>query len=189
MSATSAGFGLRPIFKSGGSVVSTPLTNTIASGYAANIFQGAPVKIGTNGTLELAAAGDRAVGVFEGVFYVPTTGRPVVDNKWISGTVLASGTTAIAYYTRDPYTTYEIQGNAPITQDMMGQQMNWTAATAGSAVTGLSSVQLDVASSGANAGLRIVGLGLDIDNDWGDAFTIVQVQFSEHQDVANIAAY
>jgi hypothetical protein len=189
MSSVAAPFGLQPVFKSGGIVASTPLENTIADGYAVTILQGAPVKIGANGVLELAAAGERAVGVFEGVQYTPLVGRPVVDNKWIASTALKAGTTAVAKYTRDPYTTYEIQANAAVTQNMMGQQMDWTAATSGNTTTGLSTVALDVASSAANAGLRIVGLAPGPDNAWGDAFTIVQVQFSEHQDVADRAAY
>lgn len=190
MSSVNAPFGLRPVFKSGGTPVSDSLENTIADGYAVTIYQGAPVKIGANGVIELAAAGERAVGVFMGCEYTPlATGRPVVDNKWVASTALKTNTVCVAYYTRDPYTTYEIQGNGSVTQLMMGQQMDWTAATAGNSTTGLSAVALDVASSAANAGLRIVGLSGDIDNAWGDDFTIVQVQFSEHQDVADRVAY
>jgi hypothetical protein len=174
---------------SGGIVASTPLQNTIASAYAANIYQGAPVKIGTNGTLELAAVNDRFVGVFEGCFYIPTTGRPVFDNKWISGTVLAAGTIAYAFYTRAQQITYEVQANGSMAQTTMGQQFDLTTTSAGNATTGQSSASLDTASSAANAGLRVVGLTPGPDNDWGDTFTIVQVQISEHQDVADIVAY
>ena len=189
MSSVSSPFGIRPSFKSGGLVDSTPLAHVIASAYNTNIFQGAPVKIGTNGTLELAANSDRMVGVFEGCYYIPQTGRPVWDNKWIASTVLAAGTVCVAYYTRDPQLTYEVQANGSLTLANMGDQMNLTVTTAGNATTGLSSAALDTASSGANAGFRIVGLTPAPDNDWGDAFTIVQVQISKHQDVADIAAY
>jgi hypothetical protein len=189
MSSVNAPFGLRAAFKSGGIVASTPLQNTIASAYAANIYQGAPVKIGTNGTLELAAVGERFVGVFEGVYYIPTTGRPVFDNKWISGTVLATGTIAYAFYTADQQITFEIQANGSMTQTNMGQQFDMTTTSAGNATTGQSSVSLDTASSAANASLRVVGITPGPDNDWGDAFTVVQVQISEHQNVADVAAY
>ena len=189
MSSVNAPFGLRPSFKSGGIVASTPLQNTIASAYAVNIYQGAPVKIGANGTLELAAVGERFVGSFAGCYYIPTTGRPVWDNKWIASTVLAAGTTCFAYYTRDPQITYEIQANGAMLQSTMGEQFDTTVATAGNATTGLSSVALDTASTAANAQLRVVGITPGPDNDWGDAFTVVQVQISEHQDVADRAAY
>lgn len=186
MSSTAAPFGLQPVFKSGGTPASEALQSTILSTYATSILQGAPVKIGTNGTLELAAAGDRAIGIFQGVEYTPATGRRVVDNKWIASTV---ATDIVAYYTADPYLTYQIQANATMTIDDVGKQMDWTTATAGSTTTGLSSVALNVASSAANAGLRVVGLIPGPDNAWGDAFPIVLVQFSEHQFVADIAAF
>lgn len=186
MSSVAAPFGLRPVRKAGGTPASEASSSTILSTYAANIYQGAPVKIGTNGTIELAAVNDRAVGIFQGVEYTPSTGRRVVDNKWISGTV---ATDIVAYYTEDPYLTYEIQANATATIDIVGQQMDWTVATAGNATTGLSSIALDIASTAANAGLRVIGLIPGPDNAWGDAFPVVLVQFSEHQYVADRAAF
>lgn len=186
MSSVAAPYGLQPAFKSGGVPAAEPLQSTIASAYNTNILQGAPIKIGTNGTLELAAAGDRAVGVFQGVEYTPSTGRRVVDNKWIASTV---ATDIVAYYIADPLLTYQIQANATMTIDDVGKQMDWTTATSGSTTTGLSSVALNVASSAANAGLRVVGLIPGPDNAWGDSFPNVLVQFSEHQFVADIAAF
>lgn len=186
MSAVASPFGLRPAFKSGGTPASEALQSSILTAYAVTILQGAPVKIGTNGYLELAAAGDRAVGVFQGVEYTPSTGRRVVDNKWIAST---TATEIVAYYTADPQLTYELQANATMTQDDIGKQMDWTTATAGSTTTGLSSVALGVSTSAANAGLRVVGLIPGPDNAWGDLFPIVLVQFSEHQFVADVAAF
>jgi hypothetical protein len=37
--------------------------------------------------------------------------------------------------------------------------------------------------------MRVIGITPGPDNAWGDAYTIVQVQISEHQDVATINAY
>ena len=47
---------------------------------------------------------------------------------------------------------------------------------------------LDVASSAANASLRVIGITPYPNNAWGDTYTIAQVQISEHQFVAKIAA-
>lgn len=185
MSSVASPFGIQPRFKSGGTPASESLAGTILSTYNVNIYQFAPIKIGTNGTLELAAVNDRAVGVFMGVEYTPLTGRRVVDNKWIAGT---SATQIVAYYTADPYLTYEIQANGSMLIATMLEQFDWTVATSGNSTTGLSSVALNTASSAANAGLRVVGLTPGPDNDWGDAFTNVLVQFSEHEFVADIAA-
>jgi len=48
---------------------------------------------------------------------------------------------------------------------------------------------LDVASSTTNASLRLIGITPGPDNNWGDTYVIAQVQISEHQNVADRAAY
>lgn len=196
MSSVAAPFGLRPILRLGG--ISQPWPGTIASGYAANLFQNTPVQIsntaGTgNGTLIQAPAGDRAIGTFQGVEYTLTAdGRRHVSNWWASGLV---ATDIVAYYTRDPYQGYEIQANGSLLQENLGNQADWTVVTAGSTVTGISAVALDTATlvdgegGVETAGLRIVGLSQYVDNAWGDDFTIVNVEISEHQNVANQTAY
>lgn len=191
MSSVNAPFGLRPAFKEGGTPVSVQKAGSIVSGYASNIFLYAPVQIETGsatGTLQLAAAAGRAIGSFLGVEYNAAGNRRFVSNFWPAATV---ATGIVAYYTMDPYLTYEIQGSGSIAQLSMGNQFNWTVnnTTSGNSTTGISNVALDIASGGANKGLRIVGLTPGPDNDWGDAFTIVQVQISQHQNVADIAAY
>lgn len=186
MSQVAAPFGLRAVIKRGGSTTSEPASSSILSTYNTNIFQGAPVKIGTNGTIELAAVGERAIGLFQGVEYTDTFGSRKVVNKWVAATV---GTDIVAYYTEDPYLLYEIQANATVAQADVGKQMDWTVATGGNATTGISAVALDVASSAANAGLQILGLIPGPDNAWDDPFPIVLVRFSEHQYVADIAAF
>lgn len=182
MSTTATPFGLKPALALSGTLRQSQLT--IASGFASDIFQYAPVQIAANGTIVPAAAGGRAVGVFLGVEWTATDGRRRVGNTWEANNV---GTDIVAYFTYDPTIVYQIQADASLTQVSIGEQFNWTAQT-GNTVTGLSSVALDVASSAANAGLRVVGLNPATDNIFGDAFTIVQVQISEHQYVADQSA-
>jgi hypothetical protein len=160
----------------------------IESGYATAIYQNSPVAISAAGFITAAAAGTRAIGVFQGVEYVDVLQKPTWSNQWVPNTVLSTGTIARAYVTQNQaQIVYEIQANASLTIAAIGQQYDWTA-LAGNSLTGLSSVALDVASAAANAGLRVVGLVPYVDNDWGDAFTIVQVQFAEHQYTADIAS-
>ena len=166
MSTTATPFGLKPALALSGTLRQSQLT--IASGFASDIFQYAPVQIAANGTIVPAA----------------TDGRRRVGNTWEANNV---GTDIVAYFTYDPSIVYQIQADASLTQASIGEQFNWTAQT-GNTVTGLSSIALDVASSAANAGLRVVGLNPATDNIFGDAFTIVQVQISEHQYVADQAA-
>lgn len=159
---------------------------TILSTYGANILQNQPVKIGTNGTIEAAAIGERFIGTFSGVEFTDTDGRRRVSNKWTSGLV---ATDIIAYVTLDPTLVYEIQTNAAIDVLDIGEQFDFTTITAGNATVGLSQLMLDVASSAANASLRLIGITPGPDNNWGDTYVIAQVQISEHQNVADRAAY
>lgn len=186
MSTISRPFGLRPAYSPMGTV--RPTAYTIASAYGTTILQNQPVKIGTNGTIEAAAIGDRFIGTFQGVEYTNTQGRRIVDNKWIAGT---TGTDAVAYVTLDPTLVYEIQANGSITTADIGSQADYTTIGTGSTVTGLSTMMLDQASltNSGSAALRIIGIAAGPDNAAGDAFTIALVQIAEHQNVADIVGY
>jgi len=187
MPSTSAAFGLRPVFHPSGII--RPTAMTIESGYNANILQFQPVKIGASGTIEAAAATEAAiVGTFMGVEFTDTDGRRRVSNKWTAAT---SATDIVAYVTTDPAIVYEIQANSSLVITDIGAQADFASVTAGSTTTGLSAAMLDAAqkTTTGNEILRIVNLGTEIDNAWGDAYTIVQVQISEHQFVADKAAF
>jgi hypothetical protein len=182
MSSVASPFGLKPVWHPSGTI--RQLAGTILSGLVTNIFQYSPLAVAADGTLVGAVVGVRAIGSFMGVEFTDTDGRRRVSNRWTANTV---ATDIVAYYTEDPLTVYEIQGNAAVTQLQIGQQFDWSA-LAGNATTGLSMVSLNVASAAANAGLRVIGFNPGPDNVVGDAFTICQVQISEHQYVADIAS-
>lgn len=182
MSGVASPFGLKPALHPSG-ILRQGIT-TILSAFGTNIFQYSPVQILADGSIGPAAAGARAIGSFMGVEFTRPDGRRAVANNWVAGEV---ATEIVAYYTWEPDIVYEIQADAAFVLANMGNQFNWTA-LAGNGTTGLSSVALDIASAGANAGLRVVGVNPASDNVIGDAFTIVQVQISEHQYRADIAA-
>jgi len=186
MSTTSQPFGLRPAYSPSG--VIRPTAYSIITGYSANILQNQPVKIAANGTIEAAAIGDRFVGTFQGVEFTDTDGRRRVSNKWTAST---AATDIVAYVTLDPTIVYEIQANGSIAVTDIGSQADFTTITAGSTVTGLSALMLDTATltNSGNAALRIIGIASGPDNAAGDNYTIVEVQVSEHQNVADRAAY
>lgn len=204
---TFAPFGLQPVLSQQGPGPRIGSNaGTIASGAAFNVFLNAPVQIDQatpSGNLVLpsalgAAAGgaaiNRIIGAFQGVEFTPTsTGRRTVSNFWSSGTVASS---IVAWYTRDPWLTYKIQANGSVAATAMGAQASLTTngSANGNTTTGFSTVALDVTTGGSltqtsTNQLRIVGFDLDPNNAPGDAFTIVQVQISMHQDVANQVAY
>jgi len=185
MPSTSAAFGLRPAFHPSGVV--RPVAMTIESGYNANILQFQPVKISSTGNIQAAGASDPFVGTFMGVEFTDTDGRRRVSNKWTAST---SATDIVAYVTTDPAIVYEIQSDATLSLADIGSQMDFDSVTAGSTTTGLSAAMLDVASktTSGSALCRVVNLQPDVNNAWGDAYVIVQVQISEHQFVADRAA-
>jgi hypothetical protein len=185
MPSTSAAFGLRPAFHPSGVV--RPVAMTIESGYNANILQFQPVLISSTGNIQAAGASTPFVGSFMGVEFTDTDGRRRVSNKWTAGT---SATDIIAYVTTDPAIVYEIQSDATLTIADIGSQMDFDSVTAGSTTTGLSAAMLDVATktTSGNALCRVVNLQPDVNNAWGDAYVVVQVQISEHQFVADRAA-
>lgn len=186
MSTSSQPFGLRASYSPSG--VIRPTAYTILTGYASNILQNQPVKIGSDGTIQAAAIGDRFVGTFSGVEFTDSDGRRRVANKWTAST---AATDIVAYVTLDPSIVYEIQGNGSIAVTDIGSQADFTTITAGSTVTGLSAMMLDTATltNSGNASLRIIDLAPGPDNAFGDNYTIVQVQIAEHQNVADRAAY
>lgn len=184
MSSTSQPFGLRPAYSPSGVV--RPAAYTILTGYATNILQSQPVKIATDGSVQAAAIGDRFIGTFSGVEYTDSDGRRNVSNKW---TASLAATEIVAYVTLDPSMVYEIQSDAAIVLTDIGKQYDFTTIGTGSTTTGLSAMMLNVASSAANASLRVINIAPGVDNVIGDTYVIVQVQISEHQMVADVAAF
>lgn len=188
MSTTSQPFGLAPAYHPSGTI--RPSSYTITTGYATNILQNQPVKIIPSstgeGTIGAAAIGDAFIGTFQGVQWVDSDGRLRFSNKWTAST---AGTQIICWVTLDPAIVYNIQANGSLDVDSIGKQYDFTAITGGSTTTGLSAMMLDTASSATNASLRVIGLTPGPDNAWGDAYPIVQVQISEHQMVADKAAF
>jgi hypothetical protein len=191
MSAVLAPFGLKPLYHPSGIV--RPKALDVASGYNTNLFQYTPVKI-ANGSTGLIAAGTDgpALGVFMGVEYTPSDGRRRYSNWWAAGQV---ATQIVAYYTDDPAITYEIQADGSVTEANMGNQADVNAEV-GNTTTGFSTISLATAgliSGGAVKLLRIVGISsgpgpVAPGNSWGDAYTIVQVQISNHVFVAGVDA-
>ena len=184
-----APFGLRPVYSPSGVV--RPTAFTIASGYAQNLFQNQPVRIApttgggeTEGTLVAAAVGAAFIGVFQGVEFTDGDLRRRVSNRWLAST---AATEIVAYATLDPTIVYEVQSDAALTVADIGKQYNLTAIS-GNTTTGLSTQALGVSTAAANASVRLIGVTPGPDNAFGDTYVIAQVQISEHQFVADVAA-
>lgn len=176
MSATSSPFGLQPVYRrSGGDV--RPVERPILSTYNTSIYQYTPVKIHTDGTINVAAAGDRMVGSFLGVSWTDADGKRRISNRWVAGT---TGTDIVALVTEDPDIVYRIQAGAPVAVGDVGNMADHSG-TSGNSVTGYSTTALGTLSASTEATYQVLGIDQSPDNAAGDAYTIVQVVIAEHQ--------
>lgn len=164
---------------------------SIASGYAANIFLGDPVKLVTAGTIQLGTSdGTRTgtvdnislLGIFAGCSYVDSTGKPNYSSYWPTGQV---ATDIKAFVYDDPETTFLVQSSGSVAATGIGDQADWTGFTApgGSTETGRSHAALSASLVGAGqqGQFRIVEFDRTPDNAAGDSYTKVLVQIAEHQ--------
>lgn len=192
MSAISAPFGLRPVFHPSGVIRPRALAGGINSGYGSTILANQPVLLSTSGLLNPVTANNvDFVGVFAGVEYTTTGGtRRVVDNKWIASTTYDTGS-LIAYFYDDPAIVYEIQADGSVAQTALGDQVNLSNFANGSTLTGLSQATAGATpvGSGSQGQLRVIDKGLGIDNDWGDAYTVLRTQIARHQYTSNKVAF
>lgn len=107
-----------------------------------------------------AAAGDLLGGIV--VDFLP-------NSDFLNQTYRTASTLRTALVSTDPYITFIMQatGATPATSDI-DKNCDITAATAGSAATGLSGMMLDLATAGgATAQIRILNLYPSVDNEFG----------------------
>jgi len=189
MSSINAPFGLRPSFHPSGLDRAVALPNGIASAYNTGILKGQPVALNTSGNVIAATAGSAFQGAFAGHEFTDLTGRRLVSNQWIANTAYQTGS-EVTYYYSDPNIVYDIQADGSLAQTAIGDQANFSNISAGSTTTGLSqcTISSSLVGSGAVGDLRIIGLTPAVDNAFGDAYTVVQVQVSRSQYVATINA-
>ncbi len=152
----------------------------ILDGLAANIYEGDPVKLQTDGTITVAAAGERCIGIFAGCRYTRESDmQPVWDNKWLSGTN-SKESVVEAYVYDDPNIEFEIQGgNTAYAQANIGSLADHVAGTPNT-LLGKSGALLSTTTGTGAATFRILGLSNRADNAWG-AYAVLRVQFFEHE--------
>jgi len=171
---------------------------SLSSGQSFWQFQ--PVAITSSGQLTIAnqtASSGKVYGVFNGVEYTNSDGRRSVA-KYAAKTTLDASTNIVFWIFSDPAIVYEAQVNGSVATSAIGTEYNFDTTT-GSTVTdgyaignggaGFSTTALlaTAVGSGNQGQVRVVGLGREVaypagnTNQWGDAYTIVQVQISNNQ--------
>ena len=141
----------------------------IKSGYGGTIWQGDPVILAADGTLEKGtAAGIDHIGIFNGVKFVDEEGEQQFKSYWSAGTV-ATEIEASVY--DDPTTIFLVQATTA-TQADVGDAHDLIIA-AGTPATGVSKTVLNQAAA-VGAAYRIESISKVADNEEG-AFCDVHV--------------
>ena len=213
MSTVYQPFGLKPAYHPSGLDRAVPFvgTNTFnpATGYSApyslssgqSFYQYQPVGLNSSGQLAIgatAAATSPLYGVFDGVEFTDSQGRRSVA-KWASKTTLDASTQIIFWIFQDPNIVYEAQVNGSVTSAALGSEYDFDATNTpasgysiGNGGAGFSTAALAATknTSGTQGQVRVVGLGREVaypagsTNQWGDAYTIVQVIIANNSFVA-----
>lgn len=190
MSSVNQPIGLKPIRHINGKFVPSPraIPGGIASGQAGDIFVNSPVTMSTNGTIQISTTAQDFYGVFAGCQYVPTganVGMVTPTMQWPNAATYVAGT-MIAYVWEDPGIIYEIQANGSLPQTSVGDQADFASIGTGTLGQSTATISTTLAGAGVQAQLSIRGLSQRaVDNAWGDAFTVVEVQIARQQFAAN----
>jgi len=158
----SAPYGLKPVNRIDGMpYAGATRLLSIASGYAANIFNGDLVTLVTGGTVEkfTGTTTGAMVGVFLGCSYTdPSTKQPRFSQYWPTGTVAAD---AVAYVVDDPMALFQVAVTdassvvvSTTTIAARGANMSLIQGT-GNTNTGDSAVSVLAGSEGTTAALPI----------------------------------
>jgi hypothetical protein len=183
-----APYGFKPINRLDGMPYAGAVRHIkIASGYAANVFNGDLVSIVAAGTVEKFAGTTTGspVGVFVGCSYTnPTTKQKQFDQYWPTGTVAAD---AVAYVVDDPNAVFKV-----VTTDassdleaaaraVIGANVSVVQGT-GSATTGNSGVSVLGSSAATTNTLPIRVIDVVPETATGaDAFVELIVKINIHQ--------
>lgn len=180
MASTSSPYGLQPISDGVGTPRTLRIPYGITSGLASNIFKFTPVFINvTYGTVTpCTATTDKIFGVFAGVEYTPTGGRPTVSPLWASGTTYDSSLDMFVYIwpAWNVSTRWQIQADGAVAQPLLGSGFNLSNFTAGNTSTGLSGVTaayagVAVGGGSATAQVTLQEFAPQVNDAIGDAYT------------------
>ena len=180
MSTTNQPYGILPIrHMGGGTTRPEQFGSLINSGYGTALSTGQPVILTTSGVINaVSGAGDEIYGIFAGVTYTATDGGQFNGPNWAASTTATDITVALWM---DPMIVYKVQANGAVAVTGRGacaDILNFQ-----SAANGFSQCVVNAAVSSSGQ-LRVVDKYLSPSNDFGDAFTELQVTIAKSQIIA-----
>lgn len=138
----------------------------ITSGYATAIGQWDPVTKLSDGSIGIAVAGSKFLGVFRGIQYIDSNGQPQFKRNYPASLAIATGTTIQAFVVDDADIVYTAQetdgsGNAgtPLALADVNLNINFLIGTP-SAATGQSTSSINNATENTTATLNLTIIGL-----------------------------
>lgn len=200
MANQDAPFGLRPTrHRNGAAYNGAANPYYIPSSYATALFIGDPViKTGTSNTASVTVPGGGSFGIGT----APEINKATAgDGNAITGVIVGfspdpaglgrthnpASTERIAYVMDDPDVVCEIQADGAIAAAQVGLNAVLIYTNAGSAITGLSGVELDTSSDApaadASNQLTIQRVVNRTDNEAASANTVVEVKINNHTEV------
>ncbi|MBP7272557.1 MAG: hypothetical protein KA974_01875 [Saprospiraceae bacterium] len=161
---------------------------TIDAAYNTPIGYGDAVILDTNGTITVGTATNDLIGVFAGVQYKDSTGKPTYSKRWPGA--VSGATEIVAWVYDDALNVFEVQvetGGSGYVQAAIGAQADLVAGVP-NAVTGQSTMALEatIDAAGAQGQFRIIGFGSDgVYDATLNPFPTILVQIAQHQFVSN----
>jgi hypothetical protein len=188
MAAISSPYGIQPIGHNDGTVRTQRLVNGIQSGFGSNIYKFQPVKINpATGTLiPIVLNTDPIAGVFAGVEYAPTGGRPAFSKFWPAGTIPDPAQDFLVYWwpAWDAQMRFRIQADGSVPQTQLGSGFNLSNIASGNTAPGTSMCTAAAAGvpAGTQAQLTLYEFwDTEVSSLIGDAFTDLVVMVSNPQ--------
>jgi len=192
MANKDAAFGLRPLAKLGGNYNSCGFsTYAVKSGNnSGNIFEGAVVKLGSDGYVVVAGDSDTQIlGVAGGIEYTAADGKPTFSNYFPSTTTTQGSADIKIRVYDDPNQLFLIQADGTSAQTSIGMNADVAGNANGNTTNGISSGELDSSTlATTDLMLRVVGVTADPDNsDLGSDNANLIVKINDHFYAPNTA--
>lgn len=176
MATIAAPYGVQPISHTSGTPREQRMANGIASGTSGNIFKFQPITLVAGLIVPVTLTTQKIFGIFMGVEFTPSGGRPAVSPYWPSGQTYTTTDWMNVYYVPawDPNLRFQVQADGSVAQASMGAQFN-IASVAGNTTTGLSAASVSATpvstSSQGQFFLHEFFPGVNDPVNGGDAFT------------------
>ena len=167
MANTDAAFGAKPVRHLTGGTIRANEWKILGDGTSSsNIFTGDFVKLGATGYIDVAAAGNRLLGVFAGCSYTNSSGEQVYSKYYPASTTAQNSGDITAYVYDDPNIVFAIQSSGSADFADIGNLADIVAGT-GSTTTGHSKFEINSTTGTGTANLRILGLYNEPKNAYG----------------------